>query len=509
MVATYRGDEAPLELEEALAAFDREHLAQEISLHPLELADVEVMTRTLLLPMVADPLLVHQLYALTEGNPFFVEEIVSQLGSSADGRLQLADLERVPVPRAIRVTVRRGMNQLTDDARRVLEAASVIGQRFTLAVLAAVAARPLAAVVGALAEARSAGLALEESPDAFTFRHALTREAVYDIVMGWERRRLHRLAAEELTRAGGDDPASWASRCEHWYRSEVWDQAFESALKAAAYALDAFAPGAAAELFDRAEEAAHRLGLEVPMDLLRGRGRALERLGDFVRSRPDLEAAAALATAIGDPSLISATELDLGWLWGSRDYERAGAYFHAALDAARAATDRGLVARTLNRVGNWHLTAEHPKEATRLHMHALELFRELGDAHGVAQSLDLLGTVEMTLGDMDQATRWYLAAVEGFGGLGDREGMASALSMLSFCGLQYLKRTVRRGWTRSRRPRGSSAPGARNHSSDQLAIRPGTEHNRPGQVARSPRQLSRGHCLRQARSGEPIFCRPI
>ena len=63
------------------------------------------MTSALLLPMVADPLLVHRLYALTEGNPFFVEEIVRQLGRSADGRLQLADLERVPVPRAIRVTV--------------------------------------------------------------------------------------------------------------------------------------------------------------------------------------------------------------------------------------------------------------------------------------------------------------------------------------------------------------------------------------------------------------------
>ena len=70
------------------------------------------------------------------------------------------------------------------------------------------------------------------------------------------------------------------------------------------------------------------------MDLLRGRGRALELLGDFARSRTDLEAAATLATAIGDQSLISATQLDLGWLWSSRDYER-GAYFHAALDAAR------------------------------------------------------------------------------------------------------------------------------------------------------------------------------
>ena len=81
VVVTYRGDDAPLELEEALATFDREHLAQEISLHPLELADVEVMARALLLPMVADPLLVHRLFALTEGNPFFVEEILGQLGS--------------------------------------------------------------------------------------------------------------------------------------------------------------------------------------------------------------------------------------------------------------------------------------------------------------------------------------------------------------------------------------------------------------------------------------------
>jgi DNA-binding CsgD family transcriptional regulator len=304
--------------------------------------------------------------------------------------------------------------------------------------LAAVSGTPEERVVACLSEALAAGLVTELSADDFAFRHALTREAVYEIVIGWERRRLHRVIAEVLDRAELDGPATRAARSDHWYRAEVWDRALDSALDAAASALERSAPGAAAELFDRAEEAARRFDVEVPLPLLRGRGRALEMLGAFERSRADLEAAARRAAAAGDAVLTSETQLDLGWLWSSRDYGRAGDHFRSALAVARDSGDDVTLARTLNRVGNWHLVSEQPLDALSRHDEALGLFRRARDERGIAQSLDLMATVELTLGDAGGASRSYLAALDRFRALDDKQGMASSLVMLTFCGPQYL-----------------------------------------------------------------------
>ena len=51
----------------------------------------------------------------------------------------------------------------------------------------------------------------------------------------------------------------------------------------------------------------------------------------------------------------------LGMLWAARDYARAGDYRREALDVSRALGDDSLVARSLNRVGNWHVNLEEPR----------------------------------------------------------------------------------------------------------------------------------------------------
>jgi len=437
-VGTYRTEELGPDLDSALATLERERLVRDVPIQALSPGNVELMVRTMLAPTSVDPLMLGRLQTLTEGNPFFIEEIVRQLARPTAARLELSDLDRVPVPRAIRVTVRRGMNYLSDGARRIVEAASVIGQRFSAALLARVLAISDADTVAALSEALASGLVVELAADQFAFRHALTREAVYEVVLGWERRRLHRLIAEDLDRSGADDPTTRTARSDHWFQAEVWDRALDTALVAASTALELSAPGAAAELFDRAEAAAQHVGSDLPLVLLTGRGRALEMLGEFDRSRVDLECAAVVATDAADPGLICSTQFDLGWLWSARDYRRAGIHFRAALDAARRTGNPSDTARALNRVGNWHLTSEEPIAALELHKQALDMFARDNDQRGTAQSLDLIGTAKLTLGDMAGAIESYLAAVDCFRAFGDKQGIASSLAMLTFCGPQYL-----------------------------------------------------------------------
>lgn len=85
LVCTYRSDEVHPGLQHVLAGLDRERLATEIALHRLEPGEVDAMLRAifeLTRPASADFL--QMLYALTEGNPFFIEETLKALNAAGD-----------------------------------------------------------------------------------------------------------------------------------------------------------------------------------------------------------------------------------------------------------------------------------------------------------------------------------------------------------------------------------------------------------------------------------------
>ena len=90
-----------------------------------------------------------------------------------------------------------------------------------------------------------------------------------------------------------------------------------------------------------------------------------------------------------------------------------------------------MLARSLNRVGNWHLNVEEPLEALRCHQEALAIFRQLNDPHGIAETLDLLGMASYLGGDLVQGTRYYEQAVTLFRQLDDRLGLTSSLASLT------------------------------------------------------------------------------
>src|SRR5207244_5223185 len=139
----------------------------------------------------------------------------------------------------------------------------------------------------------------------------------------------------------------------------------------------------------RAIGAAGRLTGTAPSQLHRERGQAYEIVGDFDRARADFVAAAELARGADDRRAEWQIRLDLGQLWTSRDYARTGAYIRQALDLARKVGDPTILARTLNRLGNWHINREELSDALRYHREALATFEQLGDPPGVAETLDV------------------------------------------------------------------------------------------------------------------------
>jgi predicted ATPase len=119
------------------------------------------------------------IYARTEGNPMFVEELLC-----CDGRLSSE------LPESLRDLLLASVRRLPDDTQDVLRAASAGGQRNSHALLAAVTGLADDELVRRLRPAVAANV-LTTDQESYTFRHALIREAVYDDLLPGERTRLH------------------------------------------------------------------------------------------------------------------------------------------------------------------------------------------------------------------------------------------------------------------------------------------------------------------------------
>ena len=140
--------------------------------------------------------LVAAVHDRTEGNPFFVMEVVRLL--AAEGRLE--DHERLAgaIPEGIRQAIGRRLNRLSDAINEILTVASVQGRDFDLDVLCRVAGVSAGEALGSLEGAVDADLVATagRTPGRHRFVHALVRETLYDELPIGRRQSLHQLMGE-------------------------------------------------------------------------------------------------------------------------------------------------------------------------------------------------------------------------------------------------------------------------------------------------------------------------
>ncbi|HXV44875.1 MAG TPA: AAA family ATPase, partial [Anaerolineae bacterium] len=447
LLLTYRSDDAPAHpaLSHFLAGLDRERLATELTLTRLEIGEVEAMLRAIFeLERPVRIEFLEAIYDLTEGNPFFIEEVLKSLITAGDifyaeGQWDRKPMHELRIPRSVQDAVQRRVTQLSQAARYTLTLAAVAGRRFDFTLLQQLTQLNEPGLLLHLRELMAAQLVVEESTERFAFRHNLTRQAIYTGLLARERMALHRTIAETMEQLYADSPdPHLANLAYHFYEAGAWAKALEYTQRAGEKAQSLYAPRAAIEHLTHALEAVHRLPQMTPRpDLYRARGLAYETMGEFEPARADHEAALQLARAAGDSPAEWRALLDLGKLWASRDYARTGDYFQQALDIAREMTDPSSLARNLNRVGNWYLNVEQPLEALRHHQEALTIFQESQDRRGLAATLDLLGMTSYLNSDLLQTGAYYEQAVTLFRELDDRQGLASSLGTLTTCGVSY------------------------------------------------------------------------
>jgi DNA-binding CsgD family transcriptional regulator len=346
-------------------------------------------------PSAALAVAVHQ---QTDGNPFFVTEVVRLLASQ--GRLDhtkagspaLAD----GLPEGVKAVVTERLDRLSDGCRGVLEVAAVLGRDFGLRVLQPASGLDPGRLLGLLEEAEAARVvgAVPGGLGRWRFAHALVREVLYEGLPAARRVRLHGRVGEALEAVYAADPGPHLAELAHHYLAAAPGgqvaRAVRAAILAGRHALELLAWEEAAGLFERAlaalelaEQPDQRERCQLLLDL----GEARMAASDVPAARAAYQQAGDLARRLGDPELLARAGLGLGLelTVGIVDLLEVGLLEEALV--ALGGADSRLRARVLARLARALLFTPQVDRRLALSEDAVQLARRLGDPATLAAVL--------------------------------------------------------------------------------------------------------------------------
>jgi DNA-binding CsgD family transcriptional regulator len=358
---------------------------------------------------------VEGIYARSEGNPFFAEQLLAARAGQA----------RVELPGTLAEVLLARVQGLAEPAQRVLGAAAVAGRRVSHRLLAQVAGLPEADLEQGLREAVDAGvLVIDAATGSYAFRHALLQEAVYSDLLPGEQMRLHAAYARLLAADPGGAAAELAHHC---LASHDLPGALAASVRAAEAAEAVLAPAEALRhlsnalrLWERVPDPAATAGID-RVDLTLRAASAAGATGEFQRAVSLAQDATRIAAAIEDP------------VRAAQAYERLGVYlFHAgrveeALEARMRAVElvpaqppTRLRARVTAAIAQALVNARRRDDARRWCDEALAAARAAGSAADEADVLSTLGMIEQ-YHDPVRARSLFRAARAQAAGAGDLE----------------------------------------------------------------------------------------
>lgn len=350
------------------------------------------------------------------GNPLFLEQMIRHAEESSG----------TAVPHSVRSLVQARLDRLPPDDKEALQAASIMGQRFSRDALCFLLDRP-----DYTPERLEANHLVRPQESAFLFAHALIRDAVYDSVLKSRQRALHRkaalwyserdptLQAEHLDCAEDPEaPAAWlrAARAQAAeYRYDLALQFVDRGLARAADRADRFAlsccRGEILHDLGNMPEAgeAFRAGLELAASeaerchALIGTAGIKRIIEDLDGAAEDLDEAERIAGSLNlIPELARIHFLKGNLSFPRGDIDRCLVAHRRSLKLARQIGSRELEAAALGGLGDAEYARGRMRSAYERFRRCVALCRE----HG-------LGRIEVAHLPMTAITRWYAGDIRG------------------------------------------------------------------------------------------------
>ena len=338
------------------------------------------------------PALVRAVWERTEGNPFFVGEVVRLL--LADGDLETGAAEQaVAIPQGARDAVSRRLEALRPETNELLAVAAVAGREFEPAVIEAASGKGEGDVARALSEAMEARIvsARATAPDWLSFAHAIVRETIYAGIETAERAALHRRVGEALEVAHTGDLDGFLDDLARHFAEAASDghpeKAIDYSIRAAELATTRLAHEDAALDYARALELLGDGERERRLELGLALARSRYLGGRLAEGRQAYESAAATARELGDSAALAQAALGMALtaIAGVVD-EPLAALLEEALEAV-GPEDSTIRVELLGAIAGALIWSDPQGAARDAGTEALAIARRLGDDNALAAAL--------------------------------------------------------------------------------------------------------------------------
>lgn len=420
------------------------------------------------------PLLVQQVSQRTQGNPFYIEELLNYLHDRSIDPGDIHSLATIDLPTSLHSLVLSRIDQLNESERITIKVASVIGRLFKAAMLYGVYPQrdDVQKIKTDLDRLTQLDMTVQdfETPElTYLFKNVVTREVTYENLPYEIRATLHNQVGKFIEDTYQDVISQYVDLLAHHYALSNNRPKKREYLEKAGYAAQArFANEAAIDYFDRLlpmlkpkqkinilielgnilelvgkwEDAAKRYNalLDIALDLadIEATAKARTLIADLFRKQGDYQEASQLLMlarsgfeSIGNKEGLGETLRIAGTLAAQQgDFEAAKVIYQQSLVIQRELDAKPIIAALLSNLGIVARYEGEYEEAQRLNSEALQLRREVEDQRAISISLNNLGNVALDQRDFSTAQHHMEEALEIMRKIGDTSSIAIALNNL-------------------------------------------------------------------------------
>jgi len=346
----------------------------------------------------------------TEGNPFYLEEILRSLiyNNIIVYDAGIWNLKRqisaIKIPDAIQTAIVSRMDRLGKEARNILEMAAVIGRVFYESVLECLTGIPRLTLSIRLMELEEFEYikVVKRGPEVeCVFKHPLVQEVIYNTLSRERLKELHRKVAECVEKIFSRVIVNFTELLSHqYYMAEDWARAYEYSIKSAKKAKDIYLNKEAIWFYDRALKCIRVTESESSEILQR---RAMEAIRDKV---------------------------DVLYLMAEN--EKALSLVNKGLTIAKKINDKKFEADFLLWLSDIYGAISAYNEMLTSAQEANSIYQEIGDKKGQAECLNNIGVVYNNLGNFDKALEYYNESLKIHEEINDDKGAAICLNNIGY-----------------------------------------------------------------------------
>jgi predicted ATPase len=415
---------------ESMQLMNREDLYQKIELGRLEKIYMDEMLTSLLGKANFTDEFKKHLYKETEGNPFFIVELIRMLIEEKtieqrdDVWILTKDLKEVHIPSKVHDVIVRRLDRVKEERREILDIAAVIGEGFTSDILANASKLEKVTLLKQLRTLEQSHKLIRSFGVNYKFDHAKIKEVLYNKIPEELKMEYHTIVAssiETLNKDNLDDVIG--DLAFHYYHSRNKEKALPYLIKAAEKAKKDYSNEEAIRFYIQALEFEEEP--QKRMEIFEDLGESYDLIGNYDMSMDFYNQALELAEKKEEIAGIKARMGDIYQKKG--EFDKAINIIFEALKLVRnnGCKEEALAHTNIGKVyffkGEFGKSIEHYKMG-------LKIYYDINDERGIGHNLHGIGTVFYYKGEYNEALEYLIKSIEIKEKIGDHPGLTRTLN---------------------------------------------------------------------------------